>query len=145
MHLTATLTFLVLVGGAEGLWVLLPALLEGRWLGEIWQLPVGGVHGENLVSLALFMECPRARTPTLLGSILGQFLTTVYDVLDNVTVTTSRNSPPPSCFVTLQPRSPLPLGCPLGLDTGWWSDTNQKATGESPNAFCVSYESSDCK
>ena len=96
MHLTAALnSFLVLVGGAEGSCVLLPALLEGRWLGEIWQLPVGGVHGENLVSLALFMESPRARAPTLLGSILGQSLTTVYDVLDSVTVTTSRNPPPP--------------------------------------------------
>lgn len=59
MLLTAILnSFLGIAGGAEELWLLLPALLAGRWLGEVWWLPVdrfmefsgviGSVHGVPL-------------------------------------------------------------------------------------------------
>lgn len=61
MLLTATLnSFLVLDGGAEGLWVVVSPVssVESRWLGEIWQLPVERNSWRNRVSLALFTECP---------------------------------------------------------------------------------------
>lgn len=98
---------------ACGLWLLWPPLLESRWLMEIQQLSVGGVHGEILKSLALFTECPWARTPTLQGGTLAQFFTTVspgcfgqchcYHQQKSLLISSHHSQGPP-----------LLLGCSLG-------------------------------
>lgn len=112
MPLTTTPnSFLVLDGGARGLWVwlLLPVLLESRLLGEIWQLsvgrdsqrdsvPIGSVHRVSLSHPSCWVA---------LGDSSPQLFP--HDVLDSITVTTSKNSAL-SYFITLDPRLPLPQG-----------------------------------
>lgn len=72
-------SFLVLDGGAEGLWVVVSHVrsLESRWLGEIWQHPVGRNSWRESGLTGSVFRVSLSQSTNLAGGTLGQLLTIV--------------------------------------------------------------------